>query len=1045
MNRGTLGGSSVALTLWALLAPTVEAQQPVSFDTSFFGGLSWRNVGPVRGGRSIAVAGTSARPSEYWFGATGGGAWKTTDGGTTWRPMSDTHFASSSVGAIGQCEANPDVVYVGMGEVAMRGNVMQGDGVYRTADGGKTWRHVGLAATQAIGRVRVHPANCDVAWVAALGHPFGANPERGVFRTTDGGQSWRRVLFRNDSTGAVDLVVEPGVPNTLYAGFWQVRRTSWSLESGGPGGGLFRSSDGGESWTELTKNPGLPPGIWGKIGVAVSGADRNRVWALIEADSGGVFRSDDAGATWTRVNDERKLRQRAFYYTRIYAHPTDREKVYVLNVGFHGSTDGGKTFPNTFRPPHGDNHDLWLDPKHPDRWIESNDGGANVTVNGGETWTALDFPTAQLYHVTITNHRPYWVCGAQQDNSTACVQSRSSRVYADLIQVGGGESGYIASDPEQPDVFYAGSYGGTLTRFDARTGEQRSINVWPDNPMGHSSSEIRERFQWTYPIVFSRTGPKVLYVGSQHLWRTTTEGQSWERISPDLTRADPQTMGPSGGPITKDQTGVETYATIFTIAPSPHDANTIWTGSDDGYVQLTRDGGKTWRNVTPPELPRFARISLIEVSPHRAGTAYVAAKRYQLDDRAPYAYRTDDYGRSWTRITSGIGADDYVHAIREDLKRERLLWAGTEHGVYVSFDDGASWTRFNRNLPDVQVSDIAVTENDLVIATHGRSAWIMDNIWPLRQLNPQVVSAPVHLFDPQDPMRGMDNSLVVSYRLAQQADTVRIEFLDARGALIRGFTGVRDTGSAAQRARPAAPPAAEEDEDGPRNAPAPSPATRTGMNRFTWDLRYPGPTTFPNLIMWAASTTGPRIIPGEYQVRLSAGGRTETQGFRLLPDPRMPAVTAADLQAQLALALQVRDAASAANESVVLIRDLKGQIEERGRQDASVKDTGARLSSQLSGVEEALYQVRNRSSQDPLNYPIRLNNKLAALLGAVEGVPGRPTQQTYQVFEQFEGELDAQLNTLQQILDADLAAYNQLLQSKQLEPVVVRREARATS
>ena len=529
------------------------AARPAGYDVKLYNGLQWRNVGPNRGGRSIAVAGSASRPLEYWFGATGGGVWKTTDGGTTWRPMSDRAFKSSSVGAIGVCEANPDVVYVGMGEVQLRGNVMQGDGVYKTTDGGRTWTHLGLDDTHAIGRVRVHPSNCDIVYVAALGHPFGPNEERGVFRSTDGGRTWQKVLYRDARTGAVDLAMDPSNPQVLYAAFWEVYRTPWTLSSGGPGSGLFKSTDGGNTWTELTRNPGLPRGVIGKIGVSVSGADPNRVYAIIEAEDGGVFRSDDGGATWTKVNEERRLRQRAFYYTRIYADPKDKETVYVLNTGLYRSTDGGKTY-RQIRVPHGDNHDLWIAPNDPKRMINSNDGGANVSFNGGETWTEQDYPTAQMYHVITTRHFPYHICGAQQDNSTACVPStgRGDFWYA----VGGGESGYIAPDPTNPDVFYAGSYGGLLTRVDRRTGERRAINVWPENPMGHASKDIKERFQWTFPIVFSPHDPKVLYVTSQHVWRTTNEGQSWERISPDLTRHDPSTMGPSGGPITLDQTGV---------------------------------------------------------------------------------------------------------------------------------------------------------------------------------------------------------------------------------------------------------------------------------------------------------------------------------------------------------------------------------------------------------------------------------------------------------------------------------------------------------
>ncbi|MGH7471762.1 MAG: WD40/YVTN/BNR-like repeat-containing protein, partial [Longimicrobiales bacterium] len=717
--RCSLTAAFVATLFVTALVATVrplEAQQMASVDTAFFGGLTYRNVGPVRGGRSIAVAGSTSRPNEYYFGATGGGVWKTTDAGTTWRAVSDRFFRSSSVGSIGVCEANPDVVYVGMGEVAFRGNIMQGDGVYKTTDGGATWKHVGLPESQAVGRVRVHPRNCDIAYAAALGHSYGPHAERGVYKTTNGGSSWTRVLFKSERTGAVDLSMDPANPDVLYAGFWQVQRTPWSLESGGPEGGLYKSTDGGANWRELTRNAGLPRGLWGKIGVSVSGADPNRVYALIEADSGGVFKSDDGGETWTRTNDQRSLRQRAFYYTRIYADPREKDVVYALNVSFFKSTDGGKTFPVQLRPPHGDNHDLWIAPNDNRRMINGNDGGGNVSVNGGETWTDQDYATAQLYHIIASHHSPYWVCGAQQDNSTACVRSRGWPQMAPLVAVGGGESGYIANDPENPNLFYAGNYGGFLTRFDYATGGSQVINVWPENPMGHSSSDIRERFQWTFPIVFARTGPKTMYVGSQHVWMTTTEGKSWTRISGDLTRHDPRTMGPSGGPITKDQTGVETYATIFTIAPSPHDRTTIWTGSDDGFVQLTRNHGQSWTNVTPPELPEFSRISMVEVSPHRAGAAYVAAKRYQLDDRAPYIYKTENYGQSWTRIVNGIAPGHYVHAVREDPVRARLLYAGTEHGVYISFDDGANWKWFKQNLPEsVQVSDLTVKDNDLVI------------------------------------------------------------------------------------------------------------------------------------------------------------------------------------------------------------------------------------------------------------------------------------------------------------------------------------------
>jgi len=1026
------------LLLLALFAAVPVSAQTAAYDSAFFRGLSFRNVGPNKGGRSIAVAATTQRPFEYYFGATGGGIWKTTDGGTTWDPVSDGFLKSSSVGSLAQCEANPDIVYAGMGEVQMRGNIMQGDGAYKSTDAGKTWSHIGLPESQAIGRMRVHPTNCDLVYAAVLGHHYGPNEERGIYRSRDGGRNWEKVLYRNAKTGAIDLILDPTNPEVLYAALWEVYRTPWSLESGGTGGGLFKSTNGGTTWTELTKNAGMPKGLWGKVGVTVSGADPNRVWALVEADSGGVFRSDNGGQTWERTSEDRNLRQRAFYYTRIYAHPKDRERVYVLNVGFHGSRDGGKTFPDRFNPPHGDNHDMWIDPTSPERWISANDGGANVSVNGGRTWTEQDFATSQLYHIVTTNHKPYWVCGAQQDNSTACMPSQNTGVLPADMSVGGGESGYIASDPEQPNIFYAGNYGGYLSRFDARTGEQQTVNVWPENPMGEASRDIRERFQWTFPIVFSTTGPKRLYVASQHLWMSTTEGMSWDRISGDLTRHDPKTMGYSGGPITRDNTGVETYGTIFTVAPSPHDANVIYTGSDDGVISVTRDHGRTWTNITPKDLPEFTRISMIEVSPHRPGAVYVAGKRYQMDDRKPYIWTTEDYGATWTRLDRGIPSDDYAHVVREDPVRARLLFAGTEHGIHISFDNGASWTKFNRNLPDVQVADLVIKGNDLVVGTHGRSAWIMDNITPLRQLNTSVANAPAFLFDPVDPVRGVDNSVAVTYFLKEAAKKVTIEFADASGNVVRTYTAeAAPLGQPAAGAAPAGGRGGGGGRGGAGGGAAPS--TRAGSNRFTWDLRHPGATTFPGMIMWAAGTNGPRALPGRYAVRLKVDDLPmQTQEFELKLDASKPHITMADVQAQYDLATKVRDATTAANDGVIGIRDVKTQVDDRVGKNSTVATQGNALKQKMGAVEEELYQVRLQSSQDPLNYPIKLNNKIAALMGAVEGVEGRPTRQAFQVFDDLNGRLRIQLQALQTIINTDLAAFNRLLESKGLPPITVK-------
>jgi len=1042
--------SSILSVIAVALAPLALSAQ--GYDSSLYDALQWRNVGPDRGGRSQAVAGSAARPFEYYFGATGGGLWKTTDGGENWAPVTDGQLNSSSVGAVQVCEANPDVVYIGMGETELRGNIMQGDGVYKSTDGGETWRHVGLEGTQAISRIRIHPTDCNTVWVAAFGTHSIANADRGVFKSTNGGETWRKVLFRDQRSGAVDLTLDPGNPSVMYASLWEAWRRSWGMSSGGPGSGLFKSTDYGETWTEITRNSGLPQaGVLGKIGVAVSPAAPWRVYAIIEHEpDGGIYRSDDGGTTWTKMNDERRFRQRAFYYSRTYADPADPDVVYVLNTGLYRSTDGGKTF-SSLRPPHGDNHDLWIAPDNPQRMINSNDGGANVSVNGGRTWTEQDYPTAQFYHVITTHHQPYFICGAQQDNSTACVPSRGWGFLGEqgggqgafFFTVGGGESGYIANDPDDPDVYFAGSYGGDLSRFDYSTGDARAINIWPDNPMGESAEDIAERSQWTFPIVFSHVGPTTLYASTQKVWKTTNEGQSWEAISPDLTRHDPSTMGPSGGPITKDQTGVETYATVFTIAPSYHDQNVIWAGSDDGLVHVTRDGGANWRNVTPPDAPDFVRINMIEASPTTAGKAYVAGIRYLVDnDRHPYVWRTDDYGRTWTKIVNGIPANDFVRAVREDPARPGLLYAASETTVYVSWDDGANWQLLTLNLPNTQVSDLVVETHDLVIATHGRSFWMLPNMDPLRQLTPDVADADIHLFDPVDPVRGIDYGVQVVYYLKQPVDSLTLEFLDADGNVIESYTGKKQEG---ERRRPAGPPQGFEGFFGRGGNQQPS--VEKGSHTFTWNLRYPGYTDFEGRIFWAAGNFGPMAVPGTYRVRLVTGDTRQEQDFQLTLDPRIAdLVTQEDLQARFDLSMRIRDRVSDANEAVIWIRDIKKALDDRleHTSDRTITRQANAVKAALASVEEAIYQVKNRSSQDPLNFPIRLNNKLAALMGVVESGEARPTDQSYTVFDRLSASLQQQLDRLDAVVTGDLSTLNQALEGAGLEPVEVKRPERET-
>ncbi len=1002
--------------------------------------LRWENIGPARGGRSTAVAGSRARPLEYYFGATGGGLWKSVDAGTTWSNVTDGQIGSSSVGAVQVCEADPDVVYIGTGETQLRGNIQQGDGVYRSTDGGESWTHLGLASSQNFSRIRVHPDDCDVAWVGAFGKHSAPNPERGVYKTTDGGQTWRPVLQRDERTGAVDISLDATDPDVLYAALWEAWRKSWGMSSGGPGSGLFKSTDGGETWTELTRAPGMPEGVIGKIGVAVSPADPDRVWAQVEAAEGGLFRSDDGGLTWDLVNPDRNLRQRAFYYTRVYADPQDRDVMYALNTGLYRSTDAGATIQG-IGVPHGDNHDLWIAPDDPDRMINANDGGANVSFTGGESWTDQDFMTAQFYRVTTTNHFPYHICGAQQDNSTACVPSGGwDHLYGGdaaeryLYDAGGGESGYIASNPDRPHIMYAGSHSGTLTRKNQENGQERAINVWPENPMGQSSASLVERVQWTFPIVFSHHDSNVLYTTSQHVWKTTNEGQSFTRISPDLTRADPMTMIESGGPITKDQTGVEVYATVFALAPSYHDPDVIWAGSDDGLVHVTRDASAaepTWTEVTPPDAPDFVRINTIEASPTTPGKAYVAGIRYLVDDdRAPYVWKTEDYGRSWEKIVDGIPADDFVRAVREDPRTPGLLFAASERTVYVSWNDGADWQPLSQNLPVVQVSDLVVKNDDLVIGTHGRSFWVMRDITPLREMSPEVVAADVHLYAPIDTYRGVSDGVQVRYFLRDDAD-VRLDFYDEAGTLIESYEGdatVAESAPGQGRRRFGG--------GGPTR-----PSGQAGAHTFLWDLRYPGFVDFEGMIFWSGANQGPVVLPGSYTVALTANGETQTRSFEVKLDPRNEPVTVAQLQAQLEMALEVRNRVTQANEAVIDIRAIKGEVDDRqGRTtNPEIQEQGDLVKDKLGGVESEIYQVKNESRQDPLNFPIKINNKLAALLNGVSRGDFPPTEQSRQVFDRLDGLLQEEMTRLQVIIDQDLARLNELLREEGLDPITIRR------
>jgi photosystem II stability/assembly factor-like uncharacterized protein len=1056
--------------------------------------MQWRLIGPFRGGRSTAVAGVASQPLVYYFGGTGGGVWKTTDGGINWEPITDASvFGTGSVGAIGLSDSDPNTIYVGMGESPIRGNVSHGDGVYKSTDAGKTWKRIGLEDTRQISRIRVHPKNPDIVYVAAQGHVWAPNAERGIFRSKDGGKTWQKVFYRSDKAGASDLIMDPTNANILYAGFWEVYRKPWTLESGGAGSGIFKSTDGGDTWTEITRNPGLPKGMIGIVGITVSAANPDRLWAIVEAEDGGVFRSDNAGKTWTKTNEQRNLRQRAWYYSRIYADPKNADTVYVLNTGFYKSNDAGKTFTN-ISVPHGDNHDLWIAPEDPNRMIESNDGGANVSFNGGKSWTEQDQATAQFYRVALDNDFPYHIYGAQQDNSTVRIASRTTDFgirEADWYDVGGGESGWIAPSPKDSEIVYAGSYGGLITRYDHRTGQLRDVSPYPNNPMGAGADVLKYRFQWNFPILFSPHDANTLYTGGNVLFRSTNEGQTWQVISPDLTRNDKSKQGSSGGPITKDNTSVEYYSTIFTVAESPVQNGIIWTGSDDGLVQVTRDGGANWSNVTPgkDQMPEWIQINSIEASPHDPGTAYVAATMYKWDDNRPYLYKTSDFGKSWKKIVNGIPATAFTRVIREDPNERGLLYAGTETGLYVSFNDGANWQSMQFNLPVVPITDLAVhkREQDLVAATQGRSFYIFDDLPLIHQMMDAGGLDAVkqtRLFQPENTYR-MDggsaqlpatatigrnppNGAVVYYSLkAKPTSDVVLEFVDASGKSIQKFTAKAPkpaatpspapattgqasptpTPGAAQVTAPPEEPAAPsgEESEGFGNRGAPRVTTDVGLNRFVWDLRYAESVRFPGMILWSGEMRGPRVVPGMYQVKLTVDGKTMTENFEVKADPRL-STPAADFAKQLEFGLKIRDKITETHNAIIQIRDVRKQVDDLLKRVAGqpsykvINDAATALKKNLASVEESLYQTKNQSSQDPLNYPIRLNNKLAALAGVVQSADAAPTDQSYAVYDELVVQIDAQLAKLAQIMKTDVPAFNQLVRDQNIPAVTVKSE-----
>ncbi|MBX2911349.1 MAG: glycosyl hydrolase [Cyclobacteriaceae bacterium] len=1011
----------------------------LSFNQEYYEGIRWRELGPFRGGRSVTVTGVVGDPNTYYFGGVGGGVWKSEDAGQTWFNITDKYFGGT-IGAVAVSESDPNVVYVGEGEQGVRSNVSSGWGVWKSTDAGTTWKHIGLTDSKHIGRIRIHPKNPDLVYVAAMGNLWKPNNMRGVYRSKDGGATWERVLYINDKAGAVDLTFDPNNARILYASTWNITRNGYRMDSGGSDSKLWKSIDGGDTWDELTDNPGMPGGTNGIIGVAVSPMNSNRVWAIIENVHGGVFRSDDAGATWKKVNEDRELRQRAWYYTRITADTQNEDKVWVMNVSYGVSKDGGVSF-ELKNAPHGDHHDLWIDPDNNQRMIIADDGGAQVSNDGGENWTTYhNQPTAQFYRVSTDNHFPYRIYGAQQDNSSVRINHRGTGTAIterDWVPLALGESAHVAPDPLNNNIVYGGGYKGYMNMENLETGQERSTNVWPDLPAGSGAEVMKYRFNWNYPVVFSTHDPKKLYAGSNHLHVTTNGGQSWEVISPDLTRNDPETIKSSGGPITQDNTGAEYYANIFVITESPYTENEIWTGSDDGLVYLTKDGGKTWENVTPPMASKNNMMNSIDVNPFVKGGAYVVGTSYKFGDNTPYIYKTEDYGKTWKLITHGIPDEEFVRVVRADPKRKGLLYAGTEKGMWVSFDDGASWSAFQLNLPPVPIHDLAVKEDNLIAATHGRSFWMIDDLTPLHQMSKEIEAKKSYLFKPMPSYRMAGGSgwgrrdarlegenhpggVMMHYYVATGGnEEVSIDIMEMDGDIIQTFSN-----KSKERATQL--------------------KVKKGGNRFVWNMRYPGYKTFPGLVFYSSPNIGPKAVPGKYKARLTANGQVTEQEFEIVKDPRVP-TTQQEFQEQFDFLSKVRDKVSEAHQGILDIRKIKTdlgyvktKVEEKP-ENKGLLDAMKKFQDDLTVIENDIHQTKNQAQQDPLNFGIKLNNRLAFLLYEEGTGDYPPTRQAEQVRQELSRQIDDELNKLNALIDSRVPAINEMIKGKGIEMIMIKK------
>ncbi|MBZ5858376.1 VPS10 domain-containing protein [Flavihumibacter profundi] len=1027
---------SVSLVAQKKKTPTPAA--PITkADSVLFSTTKYRLVGPFRGGRSGAVTGSYKNRQLFYMASTGGGVWKTADGGSNWKNISDKYFGGS-MGAIAVAPSDENVLYAGEGENTLRGNVSEGlGGMWRSEDGGRSWKNIGLKDSRHIIRIVIHPRNPDIVWVAVIGHLFGPSEERGVFKTTDGGKTWKKTLYINNQTGASDLVMEPGNPTTFYAGTWRVIRTPYSMESGGEGSGLWKSTDGGETWKNISAAKGLPKGVWGIVGVAVAPSDPDKIYSLVENANGGLFESADAGETWTLQNSSGDIRQRAWYYSKVFVDPKNENELYVLNTEINKSVDGGKTFTKV-NTPHGDHHDLWIDPEDGNRMIVADDGGGQISYDGGANWSTYDNqPTAQFYRVSTDNSFPYRILGAQQDNSTVRIRSRSSGsaiTASDWSSTAGFESGYVIADPLNPDIVYGGNYGGYLSRLDHRTGENRAISVWPDNPTGAGADVQRFRFQWNFPIFFSPHNPKRLYCAANALFVTENEGASWEQISPDLTTNDKNKQKSSGGPITQDNTSVEYYCTIFTAAESALEKDLLWTGSDDGLVYVSRDGGKNWANVTPPAAPKWMMWNAIETHPTKKGVAYITGTRYKLDDYTPYIYKTTDYGKTWTLVTNGIAPLHFTRVMRADKKRDGLLYAGTEFGMYISYDDGANWKPFQLNLPVVPITDLTIKDNDLVVATQGRAFWVLDDLTTVQQYDAAIVNKPLHVFPLNEVLRmqsggGEFRSSPPTIAGANPMPGAVINYYVKDSAVSASAITIYDEGHKAIKTF------TPDDKENKLDI-------RQGMNRFAWNLLYPAGEKIDGMILWNGVPGEILAPPGNYYAKVKVGKDSTELPFVVKADP-VYKISPADYAAQFAFLKQVQDKFNEVQKGIKDIRSIRSQLTDfvaRQGKDcpADVKSAADTLSKQLTLIEEALYQTRAKSGQDVLNFPIRLNDKLAGVFGTANSGHMAPSKQSREVYADIAGKCDVELAKLSKLKKEDLVKFNEVAREKKLTVVGVK-------